>query len=109
MFDGGVVDFPAHHARKLVQDGGTVAQLDDFDRRRARAFALAQRVMPIGPRGDLRQVRDAHNLCAARERAKPVETFGTPELHALLQDMKDTMAEKNWGPVLEGIRKVAEQ
>ncbi len=29
-----------------------------------------------------------------RERAKPVETFGTPELHALLQDMKDTMAHK---------------
>jgi peptide deformylase len=27
-----------------------------------------------------------------RERAKPVEAFGTPELHALLQDMKDTMA-----------------
>jgi peptide deformylase len=27
-----------------------------------------------------------------RERAKPVEAFGTPELHALLQDMKETMA-----------------
>jgi peptide deformylase len=30
-----------------------------------------------------------------RERAKPVEQFGTPELRALLQDMKDTMAHKN--------------
>ena len=30
-----------------------------------------------------------------RERAKPVEKFGTPELRALLQDMKDTMAHKN--------------
>ena len=29
-----------------------------------------------------------------RERAKPVESFG-PELRALLQDMKDTMAAKN--------------
>ena len=27
--------------------------------------------------------------------AKPVEHFDTPELHALLQDMKDTMAELN--------------
>jgi peptide deformylase len=30
-----------------------------------------------------------------RERALPVERFGTPELHALLQDMKETMAAKN--------------
>jgi peptide deformylase len=30
-----------------------------------------------------------------RERAKPVEAFGTPELLALVQDMKDTMAAKN--------------
>jgi peptide deformylase len=30
-----------------------------------------------------------------RERALPVEQFGTPELHALLQDMKETMATKN--------------
>ena len=30
-----------------------------------------------------------------RERAKPVEAFGTPELHALLEDMKDTMAAKS--------------
>ena len=30
-----------------------------------------------------------------RERAKPVEKFATPELRALLQDMKDTMAHKN--------------
>jgi peptide deformylase len=30
-----------------------------------------------------------------RERAKPVEKFGTPELKALVQDMKDTMAHKN--------------
>jgi peptide deformylase len=30
-----------------------------------------------------------------RERALPVEQFGTPELHALLQDMKETMAAKN--------------
>jgi len=30
-----------------------------------------------------------------RERAKPVEQFGTPELRALLQDMQDTMAQKN--------------
>jgi peptide deformylase len=30
-----------------------------------------------------------------RERAKPVEQFGTPELQQLLQDMKDTMAAKN--------------
>ena len=30
-----------------------------------------------------------------RERAKPVEKFGTPELRELLQDMKDTMAHKN--------------
>ena len=30
-----------------------------------------------------------------RERAKPVEAFGTPELHALLEDMKETMAAKN--------------
>ncbi len=30
-----------------------------------------------------------------RERAKPIETFGTPELRALLQDMQDTMASKN--------------
>ena len=29
-----------------------------------------------------------------RERAKPVETFATPELRALLQDMTDTMAAK---------------
>ena len=30
-----------------------------------------------------------------RERAKPVEALGTPELHALVADMKDTMAAKN--------------
>jgi len=30
-----------------------------------------------------------------RERAKRVESFGTPELRALVQDMKDTMASKN--------------
>ena len=30
-----------------------------------------------------------------RERAKPVEEFGTPELRALLQDMQDTMAAKS--------------
>jgi peptide deformylase len=30
-----------------------------------------------------------------RERSMPVEQFGTPELHALLQDMKETMAAKN--------------
>jgi peptide deformylase len=30
-----------------------------------------------------------------RERARPVEKFATPELRALLQDMKDTMAHKN--------------
>ena len=30
-----------------------------------------------------------------RERAKPVEAFGTPELRALVQDMKDTMAHQN--------------
>ncbi len=30
-----------------------------------------------------------------REKSKPVERFGTPELRALLQDMKDTMAAKN--------------
>ena len=30
-----------------------------------------------------------------RERAKPVEQFGTPELRALLEDMKETMAAKN--------------
>jgi peptide deformylase len=30
-----------------------------------------------------------------RERAKPVESFGTPELRELLQDMKDTMAARN--------------
>ena len=30
-----------------------------------------------------------------RERAKPVENFGTPELRALLEDMKETMAAKN--------------
>jgi len=30
-----------------------------------------------------------------RERAKPIEKFGTPELRALLQDMQDTMASKN--------------
>ncbi len=30
-----------------------------------------------------------------RERAKPVEQFGTPELRALLQDMEDTMAAQN--------------
>jgi peptide deformylase len=30
-----------------------------------------------------------------RERSKPVEAFGTPELHALLEDMKDTMAAKS--------------
>jgi peptide deformylase len=30
-----------------------------------------------------------------RERALPVEQFGTPELHELLQDMTETMAAKN--------------
>ena len=30
-----------------------------------------------------------------RERAKPVEAFGTPELRALLEDMKETMAAKS--------------
>jgi peptide deformylase len=30
-----------------------------------------------------------------RERAKPVARFATPELRALVQDMKDTMAAKN--------------
>ena len=30
-----------------------------------------------------------------RERAKPVEELATPELRALVQDMKDTMAAKN--------------
>jgi len=30
-----------------------------------------------------------------RERAKPVEKFATPELRALLEDMKETMAAKN--------------
>jgi peptide deformylase len=30
-----------------------------------------------------------------RERAKPVDKFGTPELKALLEDMKETMASKN--------------
>ena len=30
-----------------------------------------------------------------REKAKPVEKFGTPELRALLADMKETMAHKN--------------
>jgi peptide deformylase len=30
-----------------------------------------------------------------RERAKPIEQFGTPELRALLEDMKETMAAKN--------------
>lgn len=30
-----------------------------------------------------------------RERSRTVEKFGTPELRALLQDMKDTMAAKN--------------
>jgi peptide deformylase len=30
-----------------------------------------------------------------RERAKPIEQFGTPELRELLQDMKDTMAAKS--------------
>jgi peptide deformylase len=30
-----------------------------------------------------------------RERARPVEQFGTPELRALLEDMKETMAAKN--------------
>ena len=32
---------------------------------------------------------------ALRERAKPVETFATPELRALLQDLTDTMAAKS--------------
>ena len=32
---------------------------------------------------------------ALRERAKPIEQFGTPELRALLQDMQETMASKN--------------
>jgi peptide deformylase len=30
-----------------------------------------------------------------RQRARPVEQLGTPELHALVQDMKDTMAAMN--------------
>jgi len=30
-----------------------------------------------------------------REKAKPVQAFGTPELLALVQDMKDTMAARN--------------
>src|SRR5690348_13747783 len=30
-----------------------------------------------------------------RERSRPVESFGTPELAALVADMKDTMAAKN--------------
>lgn len=30
-----------------------------------------------------------------REKSKPVQAFGTPELLALIQDMKDTMAAKN--------------
>jgi peptide deformylase len=30
-----------------------------------------------------------------REKAKPIEKFGTPELRALLQDMQETMASKN--------------
>jgi len=30
-----------------------------------------------------------------RERSRPVERFGTPELRELLQDMQDTMAAKN--------------
>jgi peptide deformylase len=30
-----------------------------------------------------------------REKAKPVEAFGTPELRQLLEDMKETMAAKN--------------
>jgi peptide deformylase len=30
-----------------------------------------------------------------REKAKPVEQFGTPELRALLEDMQETMAAKN--------------
>ena len=30
-----------------------------------------------------------------RERAKPVEKFATPELRALVQDMKETMADRN--------------
>jgi peptide deformylase len=30
-----------------------------------------------------------------RERSKPVEAFGTPELRALLEDMKETMASRN--------------
>ena len=30
-----------------------------------------------------------------RERARPVEQFGTPELRALLEDMKETMAAKS--------------
>jgi peptide deformylase len=30
-----------------------------------------------------------------REKAKPVESFATPELRALLEDMKDTMAARN--------------
>ena len=29
------------------------------------------------------------------QRSKPVDAFGTPELEALLQDMRDTMAAKN--------------
>jgi len=30
-----------------------------------------------------------------RERAKPIEKFGTPELRALLEDMRETMAARN--------------
>src|SRR5688572_32028178 len=30
-----------------------------------------------------------------REKAKPVEKLGTPELRALVEDMKETMAAKN--------------
>jgi peptide deformylase len=30
-----------------------------------------------------------------RERSRPVEKFGTPELRALVEDMKETMASKN--------------
>jgi peptide deformylase len=32
---------------------------------------------------------------ALREKAKPVDKFGTPELRALLEDMKETMAAKD--------------
>jgi peptide deformylase len=38
-------------------------------------------------------IRMGHPLL--RERAKPIEAFGTPELKALVQDMKDTMAHLN--------------